>query len=184
MVTRSTTTSATASADNKHSQTQNKQVVMIVDETAFKGDSMSETVIFSLPHPAIASDITCRYMLSQDGKTVYELHGHKPKYASYFINNSVQSNGQLFYISKVDVLFLVLPLLRQAAKDKTSFQLMSQMLSEETVHMGYRNLKSCLCSCLMAETLQKICDQKGSGRFLAYKVNEDKVKLWLQKKAS
>lgn len=116
-------------------------------------------------------------MISSDNEKIYEIQCHNPAYGSYLINNSVQLDGRLFYATKIDPLFLILPVLRKM-KQKVFMTIDNIVCS--TGCNGYAKLQSCL----KKKAMQLICDHKQLGSYEAYKLNETSVQQWLVAKAS
>ena len=96
-------------------------------------------------------------------------------FRSWFIDDSVKSDGSLLMVTKVDALFYAIPYLFEAKHASP----IDQVLIDEDFPETRR-----LCSCSRLEKLDLIADCKTTTPFVAWKWNESKALQWLEAKVS
>ncbi|CAG9576041.1 unnamed protein product [Danaus chrysippus] len=139
--------------------------ILLVKEDLLKNDNFS---IITLPHPAHGGP--SKYCLDQANLKIYEIVTFKEDYRSWFIDDTVKSDGSLMMVTPINPLFLVLPKLRQKCCDRA--MPLEDLLSEK----GFDKLIS------FFNDLNAIGDLKGSADLKAYKYNEEKTLMWLEQK--
>lgn len=107
---------------------------------------------------------------SQDG-SIYELLSYSEKHRSWFLNNSVCSNGKIFLTTKIDPLFIFIQYVENHCKERA--QPLDQIM-EESAEM--------FLEVLNPEQMKIVADQKGPENIKAFLYNEEKVLKWLKKK--
>lgn len=136
-----------------------------------------------LAHPRTGE--MCRWMITGDdgvGGTqptfdILELQVAKVAsraFNSFFIDQSVQSEGSLYIATRIDPMLLLLPLME---KRKAKWTRLEESLQEEGMGWLLR------CKHVKADTICDVNDQLGPD-LLLYKLNEDKVMEWLQSKVT
>ncbi|KAJ6659270.1 hypothetical protein lerEdw1_019316 [Lerista edwardsae] len=118
------------------------------------------------------------YLFNSDAHQLLEVKAFHEEYRSWFIGQTVQHDGRLFFATPVDPLFLVLFYLTRAQKEQGKFQPLDQILVDE-------EFPSCpmLLQCAnISQSIRHIVDEKEiSGRSF-YKYSEEKTLKWLKKK--
>lgn len=116
---------------------------------------------------------TSMFIRSSNGESVFELLQFNEKYRSFFIDDTVCSNGKMYLTSKVDPLFIFLQYLEEHCK--TRAQPLEQLL-EGSAEMFTKVLK--------LPQMKMVADQKGADGLKAFLYNEEKTLKWLKKKFS
>ncbi|XP_026482668.1 ribonuclease H2 subunit B-like isoform X2 [Ctenocephalides felis] len=96
---------------------------------------------------------------------------------SWFINDTVASNGNLYLSTPIDPLFLILPYLYESCLNQASP--LDQILKDPDFPATDRLLK-----CSSPEQLSLVADRKGSQDLNAYKFNKEKCLSWLATKVN
>ncbi|XP_046653132.1 ribonuclease H2 subunit B-like [Daphnia pulicaria] len=148
------------------------QCVMIVPD-GMLNDNQRGIVVGKLRNPKTGTGTL--YAFSHNNTKLYEMNQFDENKRSWFIDNSVQSDGSFFLTTTIDPLFVIIPYLQKAKHTSPIDQL---LVDEEYTDTG----KLSLCS--KKEDLEKIADCKQSGTFQAWKYNEGKTFDWLGKKVS
>ncbi|XP_045505904.1 ribonuclease H2 subunit B [Colias croceus] len=138
--------------------------IMLIKDSLFKNNSFT---IISLPHPAHGS--LTRYCLDEENKKVYEIVTFNEPYRSWFIDETVKSDGSIMLVTPVNPLFLVLPRLRDQCNSRAVP--LDDLLSEK----GFDKLIN-----FIGNVLDNVGDLKGSSEMKAYKYNEEKTLNWLK----
>lgn len=94
---------------------------------------------------------------------------------SWFVNETVCSNGKIYLTTLVDGLFLFLPLLQKNCSK-------AALLFEQTMMDDEFPETSRLLDIVKPEQIAMIADQKGTDDLMAFKYNEEKTLNWLEKK--
>lgn len=131
-----------------------------------------EMQILNLRNPATGK--ATKYLIKSDAQELYELNCFAEKHRSWFINESVCSNGKIFMPSRMDPLFLIIPYLQ---KSNQAIPLEDMLVDEE-----YPHTKKLIGTVLKGGQLCLIADEKSAGSIRAYKYNEEKTLNWLSKK--
>ncbi|XP_058452275.1 ribonuclease H2 subunit B [Malaya genurostris] len=117
-----------------------------------------------------------KYMLREESIELFELNCFSENNRSWFINESVCSNGQIYLPSRIDPLFLVLPYIEKNCSIK-SIPLEHVLIDDEFPHtVKLINFVS------RGNQLTLIADEKNVGNIRAYRYNEEKVLNWLREK--
>ncbi|CAM9147265.1 unnamed protein product [Discosporangium mesarthrocarpum] len=127
--------------------------------------------ITTFTHPRTGSP--AQYMLVE--KDLLEIQVARPRNhekASFFIDQAVQAEGAVYFASRVDPLFLLLPILK---KHTAKWCPLDQVLAEAGC-AGLRGLQH-----LDASKLCDVNDRLGPETIL-YRLNEDTVLSWLEEK--
>ncbi|XP_053141094.1 ribonuclease H2 subunit B isoform X4 [Hemicordylus capensis] len=118
------------------------------------------------------------YLFSSDAHQLFEIKAFHEEYRSWFIGQTVQHDGRLFFATPVDPLFLVLFYCIQAQKEQGKFQPLDQILVDE-------EFSSCtmLLQCAnISQSVHHIVEEKEISGRKFYKYNEEKTLKWLKKK--
>ena len=131
----------------------------------------------SLPHPRNGRT-TC-FLLKADNRDLYEVVSYNEDNRSWFIGNTVVSNGSIFMASKFDPLFLVLPFLRAAKK--------FEPLPQTITHEDFPQLSTFVSTVIesggeLKRNLVRVADQKGSADLNVWQYNEAKTLQYLSTK--
>lgn len=113
---------------------------------------------------------TSMFVKSGDG-SICELHKFNEKHRSWFLDDTVCSNGKIYLTTKIDPLFIFLQYLEEHSK--TRAQPLEQLLE------GSAEIFS---SVLKTDQMKLVADQKGSDELKAFMYNEEKTLKWLKKK--
>ncbi|CAH0698865.1 unnamed protein product [Spodoptera exigua] len=122
--------------------------------------------IVTLPHPA--SGKPGKYCLDDINNKIYEIISYDEPYRSWFIGETVKSDGSVQMCTPVNPIFLVLPKLKEQCSSRAVP--LEDLLSEK----GYDKILD------FVPSLDCIADLKGSPELKAYKYNEEKTLSWLK----
>ena len=125
--------------------------------------------IISLKNPATKK--SAKYMIRSEPKEIYELMCFSDPLRSWFINESVCSNGKIYVPTKIDPLFLIIPHFEKNCSDKA---IPIDHVFDDDAH--------CLQDFVTSEDLELISDEKKAGKICAYKYSEEKTLNWLKAK--
>ncbi|XP_076663341.1 ribonuclease H2 subunit B isoform X1 [Andrena cerasifolii] len=140
-----------------------------------KGDGLDSTDggtpdVIKLRHPA--TNQAAMFVFSPGNFTVQEVLTFDENKRSWFIDDNVKSDGKMHLSTPIDPIFLVLPYLRQSQQVQPLDQCLWDEDFPETARLAQcQNLK-----------LTLIADRKGDESLQAFKFNEEKTLIWLQKK--
>ncbi|XP_014681644.1 PREDICTED: ribonuclease H2 subunit B-like [Priapulus caudatus] len=151
-----------------------RQKVFVVNEKAVSGKDGIEARVVKLRHPK--TDQGAVYLFSPDGKIVSEVLQFKEPYRSWFIGDSVQSDGSFSLCTPVDPIFLILPYLIKSSQNG-KFQLLDQVLMDDEFPQCCH-----LLNCSGISGLDMITDTKGDADLKAYRFNQDKCLEFLRQK--
>ncbi|XP_058058205.1 ribonuclease H2 subunit B [Anopheles bellator] len=153
----------------------NKFFFVLKDSLIGSGGSSLQIVALRNPATTKAS----KYLLHRGGpqgqSTLYEVNCFNEHHRSWFINQSVCSNGRIFLPTLIDPLFLVLPYLEQHCT-KRAVPLEQALMDDEFPHL------SLLADVLSPVGLGLISDEKRAGDIIAYRYSEAKALAWLVSK--
>ncbi|XP_049534403.1 ribonuclease H2 subunit B [Anopheles darlingi] len=141
------------------------------------GDSSLQVV--SLRNPATKSE--SKYLLQKDagdaarGTSVYEVNCFNEPHRSWFINETVCSNGKIFLPTPIDPLFLLLPYLEQHCTER-AVPLEQVLIDDEFPRVAE------LAEALKPSRISLLADEKRAGNIVAYRYNESKALSWLVSK--
>jgi ribonuclease H2 subunit B len=102
---------------------------------------------------------------------IFELLQFNEKHRSFFINNTVSSNGKIYVSSKIDPLFVFIQYVELHCKTKA--QPLAQIFDGNS---------SIFLDVLKSEQMRLVADQKGPDDLQAFIFNEEKVIKWLKVK--
>ena len=152
-----------------------KQVILLLQRTDGRAEIMKETDLnFKvLPHPKGNVPV----LFVDIGGDIFELQTSQPKkHGSWFVNQKVSSNANVYMASKIDPLFLCLP----HFESRTQYSPLDQIitLSDESSGCGRMSLNNS-----MHWKLENIADVKDLGDdLILYRYNETKTMEWLKAK--
>ncbi|KAI4466461.1 ribonuclease h2 subunit b [Holotrichia oblita] len=132
-----------------------------------------ENDVVHLRHPN--SGDTGAFLFSKDNKYVQEILTYVEHKRSWFIDDSVRSDGTLKISTPIDPVFLVLPYLRNNSTNSST--LLDQLLHDEIYPETER-----LLQCDGLKSLTCVADKTVAGDITAYKYNESKALTWLKRK--
>lgn len=135
------------------------------------GEEEEEGRLCKLPHP---QNGVPNMFLFKGGKVFQLVRCEEQKYRSWFINNTVQKDGSIYFITPLDPLFLVLPYLVKQGTDG-KFVPLDNILVDEDYPLGVQLLEKCLDR----RSLLNLCECKGADDFLAYKADNQKILDWI-----
>ncbi|XP_028405511.1 ribonuclease H2 subunit B-like [Dendronephthya gigantea] len=150
------------------SQNSNKWVFILPEQN----EDFEDYHFVMLPHPKTGH--IQQYLLSKNKQEISEILKFNETPRSWFIDNSVLQDGNLYFGTKIDALFMVLPSLKSTS---TKFMTLEHILQESD------NNNICeLSHCITKEDLCLVTDMKGEEDLIVCKLNHDKVISWLEKK--
>ncbi|KAB5576821.1 hypothetical protein PHYPO_G00202920 [Pangasianodon hypophthalmus] len=118
-----------------------------------------------------------QYLFSSGDVRLYEVKAFVEDFHSWFIDQTVQRDGRLLYVTPMDPLFLLLPYLQSGAVEG-KFQPLQQMVMDEDYPGCTRLLK-----CTQAlDTLHHVADERVVGSQKFYRYSQEKTMDWLKKK--
>ncbi|XP_067014299.1 ribonuclease H2 subunit B isoform X2 [Anabrus simplex] len=127
--------------------------------------------VVQLRHPQ--SGAPAMFLFSPGDGMVQEVLTFSENRRSWFIDESVKSDGKMHLSTPIDPIFLVLPYLRKASHAMP----LDQLLKDDEFPETERLLRS-----TGLKHLNQVADRKGDEDLNAYKYNEDKALSWLQRK--
>lgn len=127
----------------------------------------------TLKHPN--TNQPAMFLFSPANNSVQEILTFSEAKRSWFIDESVKSDGKMHLSTPIDPIFLVLPYLRKHCQNRAVP--LDQLLRDEEFPETERLLKSS-----GLKYLNLIADRKGDEDLNAFKYNEEKTLQWLQKK--
>ncbi|XP_030056309.1 ribonuclease H2 subunit B isoform X2 [Microcaecilia unicolor] len=118
------------------------------------------------------------FLFSSCAQQLFEIKVFKEDYHSWFVGQTVQHDGRLFFATPMDALFLILYYLIKAEKEQGKFQPVDQVVVDEAFP------SSCiLLQCTRAmQSLHHVTEEKEIGSKKFYKYNKEKTLKWLKKK--
>uniref|UniRef100_A0A1B6LCP7 Ribonuclease H2 subunit B n=4 Tax=Graphocephala atropunctata TaxID=36148 RepID=A0A1B6LCP7_9HEMI len=127
--------------------------------------------VVQLRHPQ--SGAPAMFLFSPGDSLIQEVLTFSENKRSWFIDDSVKSDGKMHLSTPIDPIFLVLPYLR---KSQLACPL-DQILKDDEFPETER-----LLSCSGLKHLSQVADKKGDEELNAYKYNEEKALSWLTRK--
>ncbi|KAJ9588628.1 hypothetical protein L9F63_028069, partial [Diploptera punctata] len=124
-----------------------------------------------LRHPQ--SGAPAMFLFSPGDGMVQEVLTFSENRRSWFIEESVKSDGKMHLSTPIDPIFLALPYLRKTSQAMP----LDQILKDEEFPETERLLRS-----TGLKHLNQVADRKGDEDLNAYKYNEEKTLSWLQRK--
>ncbi|XP_055614403.1 ribonuclease H2 subunit B [Uranotaenia lowii] len=154
--------------------TANKHFFILEDPVKSElGSDSDQLQIITLRNPATGK--ASKYLLRDGGKLLYELNCFNEPKRSWFMDESVCSNGKIYIPTRMDPLFLIIPYLEKNCTGK-AVPLEHILADNEFPHSEK------LTSTVQEGQLAMVADEKKAGNFRAYKYNEEKVLDWLSRK--
>ncbi|ORX89767.1 hypothetical protein K493DRAFT_410247 [Basidiobolus meristosporus CBS 931.73] len=136
-----------------------------------------DPVLIQLEHPKTGKP--ARYLL-QNGKVCEVQKIDSEGTHSWFIDNTVQQDGSLFFFTPVDPLFLLIPILEAAREEKSGSEGVFRQLDDVLGETSYRHIAELPG---IMEQLKNICDYKVIiDTVQVYRLNNEKVLAWLKRK--
>uniref|UniRef100_A0A1B0CPT4 Methyltransferase HEMK2 n=1 Tax=Lutzomyia longipalpis TaxID=7200 RepID=A0A1B0CPT4_LUTLO len=115
------------------------------------------------------------YIVSADGKLIRELLQFCQPHRCWFVDESIEADGNIYMTTPIDPLFLILPYLVDACSEMASP--MDSFLVDQDFPDIFR-----LQKILTEKQLLRVADQKGKGVVKGFKYNETKTMDWLSQK--
>ncbi|KAK9721884.1 hypothetical protein K7432_003069 [Basidiobolus ranarum] len=147
--------------------------------TNITGDKVeSDPILIQLKHPKTGKP--ARFSL-HEGKLCEIQKVDPEEKRSWFINDTVQQDGSLFFFTPVDPLFLLIPILETSRQETHEsggvFQQLDDILSNEE-EFSYRHITELAG---IDQQLNHICDSKAiTDTIHVYRLNNEKVLTWLK----
>jgi len=161
---------------NEKSQGQKDRWVFIVNNEVISADSTSDIQpsLCKLRHPRL--DTGVMYLLAANCTRLFEVNCYKEKYRSWFIGNSVHSDGKIYMSTPVDPLFLVLPYLIGVREKSSQFRTLDQLVYDEDFPDCHK-----LLPCCSYDQLSLIADVKDlDDNLQVYQYSPQKTLSWLK----
>ncbi|XP_057327799.1 ribonuclease H2 subunit B [Microplitis mediator] len=144
--------------------------VFLMKGEGLEGSDGNIPDVVKLRHPA--SSQPAMFLFSPGDLTVQEVLTIDENKRSWFVDDNVKSDGKMHLSTPIDPIFLVLPYLRKSQYAVPLDQLLRDDDYPETERLARcQNLK-----------LSLVADRRGDESLQAYKYNEEKTLIWLQKK--
>lgn len=145
-----------------------RQSVMFMKDALCKSSSVQ---IIRLRHPR--TQRASMFVYSSDEKQLLELMSFDEGHRSWFIGDTIQSDGKLYITSPIDASYLILPYLMKATQNVPLEDLL-----DDPDFPAVRNLPSLE----RAQDLSHIADRKGSKDLGVWKYNEESTLSWLERR--
>lgn len=161
----------------ENSQREHDQWIFIANNEVLNGGSIegSGPSLCKLRHPRLNSGVM--YLVSADCSNIFELNAFKEKYRSWFIGETVQSDGAIYFTTPVDPLFLVLPYLINAGENNR-YMAIDQIVLDEDFPECHK-----LSTYRSNGQLELITDWKAiDDEIKVYRYNKEKCLTWLKSK--
>eukprot|EP01133_Synstelium_polycarpum_P008653 gene8653-10153_t len=131
-------------------------------------------VIFSIPHPKTLTE--SRFIIDVKNNVILEIERLQMQPSSWFIDNGVRHDGSLYVTSYIDPLFLLIPFFEKSrSKTKDSYCGVSSLRADaEYSVLGKSGYKVDL------DQLELICDRKMVMDESMFRLDDDKLLLWLR----
>nr|XP_053650311.1 ribonuclease H2 subunit B-like isoform X1 [Cherax quadricarinatus] len=153
--------------DGVQNQPKCRQSVMFMKDSLF---SSSNIQVIKLKHPRTSSAM---YVFDEDNRRLYDMVVFDEGYRSWFIGETIQSDGRLYIISPVDVSYLILPYLMEATKNIP----LDHLLEDP----DFPSLSK-LAAVAATKDFSHIADRKGNAELGVWKYSENKTLSWLEKR--
>ncbi|KAF4086846.1 hypothetical protein AMELA_G00089030 [Ameiurus melas] len=161
----------------RSAHTSNDSWVVIAADSALDKTKLhdGDPTFIRLRNPATGA--ASQYLFSRGDVRLYEVKAFVEDFHSWFIDQTVQRDGRLLYVTPMDPLFLLLPYLQSGAAEG-KFQPLQQMVMDEDYPGCTRLLK-----CTQAlDTLQHVADEKVVDSKKFHRYSQEKTMDWLKKK--
>ncbi|XP_055698303.1 ribonuclease H2 subunit B [Phlebotomus papatasi] len=151
--------------------------VCFLDKELFEVREGVETAgqldVISLKNPSTLK--ASNYIVSGDGKSITELLQFCQPHRSWFIDESIQADGNVYLTTQIDPLFLILPYLVESCSE------MASPLDSFLVDQDFPDIFR-LQKIVTEKQMDRISDLKGNGIVKGFKYNEEKTLDWLTQK--
>ncbi|EAL72833.1 hypothetical protein DDB_G0270966 [Dictyostelium discoideum AX4] len=129
--------------------------------------------ILTLPSPKHKS-VKCRYILDKENDRILEINKFNSKPSSWFIDNGVRHDGSMYLSSDIDPLFLLIPFLEKyKSLHKNEYLEISSIINDSY----YCNLSKIP---FKHSQLSLICDSKEIAGSKLYRLEDEKLLIWLR----
>uniref|UniRef100_A0A182LZ64 Ribonuclease H2 subunit B n=1 Tax=Anopheles culicifacies TaxID=139723 RepID=A0A182LZ64_9DIPT len=143
----------------------------IFKDSIIESDKASLNTV-SLRNPATKNETKYLIRCTTEASKLYELNCFNEQHRSWFINESVCSNGKIFLPTPVDPLFLALPYLVEKCSERAVP--LEQILIDDSFPATAN-----LTDVLVPSRVSLLADEKRAGNIVAFKYNETKTLEWL-----
>ncbi|XP_053664590.1 ribonuclease H2 subunit B [Anopheles marshallii] len=146
----------------------------VFKDSLIESDSAGLSVV-SLRNPATKNESKYLIRRTPDASHLYEVSCFNEQHRSWFINESVCSNGKIFLPTPVDALFLVLPYLVEKCSER-AVPLNQILIDDSFPYISNLN------DVVSPSRMSLVADEKCAGNIIAFKYNETKTLEWLVSK--
>ncbi|XP_071534911.1 ribonuclease H2 subunit B [Panulirus ornatus] len=143
-----------------------RQSVMFMKNSFFTSANIQ---LIKLRHPCTAKPAL--YVFDKDSNRIFDFVAFDEGYRSWFIGETVQSDGQLYITTPVDVTYLILPYLMKATKNVPLDHLLEDPDFPAISH---------LAAVAITEDFTHVADRKGNAELEVWKYNEASTLSWLE----
>ncbi|XP_023193262.1 ribonuclease H2 subunit B isoform X2 [Xiphophorus maculatus] len=124
-----------------------------------------------------STDEASLYMLSAGDVQLYEVKAFEEDFHSWFVGQTVQRDGKLLFVTRMDPLYLILPYMIKSGQEG-KFQPVDQVVKDDEFPASSR-----LLSCTRSLTsLHHIAEGKEVGSLKFHRYSQERTLNWLQKK--
>ncbi|KAI8337548.1 ribonuclease H2, subunit B [Chlamydoabsidia padenii] len=145
------------------------------------------TSLLSISLPCPRTGLCNTYLYQQDTGHIYELskvaEGRK---TCWLVNNSVYKDGALYFITPIDPLFIILPIIANAGQKTQSnetglYRTMDDIFTlDQDIYT--QSLQRIINTSTFSEQLSHLCDTQAAPGMMVYRFNEERSLAWLQQK--
>uniref|UniRef100_A0A1A8BLP5 Ribonuclease H2 subunit B n=1 Tax=Nothobranchius kadleci TaxID=1051664 RepID=A0A1A8BLP5_NOTKA len=156
--------------------TQNDSWVVVAAESVTNTQKHeSDPAFVRLKNPS--TDGASLYLLGSGDLQLYEVKAFEEDFHSWFVDQTVQRDGRLIFVTPMDPLYLILPYMIQAGKEG-KFQPVDQIVKDEEFPACSR-LLSCTRS---LSSMHHISEEKEVGGQKFHRYSQERTMSWLKKK--
>ncbi|XP_031633466.1 ribonuclease H2 subunit B [Contarinia nasturtii] len=147
--------------------------VFLLDASLIDKPSDGDIQIISLRNPS--NEKSTKYLYAKEKQQFFELLSFSEEHRSWFANDTVYPDGNLYITSPFDPLFLALYYIRRNSSDRC------QPIDQTIVDEDFTNTHL-IADVMTVQQMSMIADQKGDASLKAFKYNESKALIWLSLK--
>ncbi|EGC32622.1 hypothetical protein DICPUDRAFT_57002 [Dictyostelium purpureum] len=149
------------------------RVFIVQDNSSNSEDDFINFEIITLPSPKYEKTY-CRYIKDKINNKILEINKFNSNPSSWFIDNGARNDGSMYIASNIDPLFLLIPFLeKNKTQNKNEYFEVSSVVNDPI----YSNLSKIT---FKDEQLKLICDFKDFAGSSLYKLDDEKLLLWLR----
>ncbi|XP_010199899.1 ribonuclease H2 subunit B isoform X2 [Colius striatus] len=138
----------------------------------------SEPLFTKLRNPSTGE--ATLYLFNSGAQQLFEVKAFHEEHRSWFIDDTVQQDGRLLFVTPMDPLFLILYYLMKADKEQGKFQLLDQVVLDSE----YPNCPLLLKCADVKQYIHHVTEEKAIGSQKFYKYSQEKTLKWLKKKVN